>query len=118
MPSKLKHVAGTPAFVRDLKSAKRKHRNTRLLAEPIQAILDHDADTLRQYSDHALTGNWAGFRELHIQADWLLVYFIEGETLTLVLTRTDTHDNLYSAKLSKQVITSYKTAPKKPFGTV
>jgi addiction module RelE/StbE family toxin len=29
--------------------------------------------------DHALTGNYAGHRECHVAADWLLVYRIEED---------------------------------------
>ena len=44
--------------------------------------------------DHALTGNWIGFRECHIQPDWLLVYRLENDVLVLTLTRTGTHSDL------------------------
>ena len=44
------------------------------------SLLDNVVDTLRQvkelaekYRDHALTGNFQGFRECHIKPDWLLV---------------------------------------------
>lgn len=36
-----------------------------------------------KYRDHELTGNYAGFRECHIQPDWLLVYRIEEKELIL-----------------------------------
>ena len=45
--------------------------------------------------DHALTGNWIGFRECHIQPDWLLVYRLENDVLVLTLTRTGTHSDLF-----------------------
>jgi mRNA interferase YafQ len=47
-----------------------------------------------KYRDHALTGNYTGFRACHIQPDWLLIYTIEKDTLTLTLTRTGTHSDL------------------------
>ena len=28
------------------------------------------------YRDHALTSNWKGCRDLHIEPDWLLIYRI------------------------------------------
>ncbi|WP_363301148.1 type II toxin-antitoxin system mRNA interferase toxin, RelE/StbE family [Bifidobacterium sp.] len=98
MPSQLGHAAGTPALVRNPKSAKKRHLDTRLMTEPIHAILHHDADTLRQYSDHALTGGWGGPRELHIQADWLLAYFAQGETTH---TRADTYRRPRQSLLSE-----------------
>ena len=30
-----------------------------------------------KYEDHPLTGNWAGYRDCHIQPDWLLLYRVE-----------------------------------------
>lgn len=45
--------------------------------------------------DHALTGNWEGHRECHIQPDWLLVYRIEEDVLVLTLARTGTHSDLF-----------------------
>lgn len=47
------------------------------------------------YRDHALTGNYIGFRECHILPDWLLIYKIEANTLTLALTRTGSHSDLF-----------------------
>ena len=48
-----------------------------------------------KYRDHALTGNYIGYRECHILPDWLLIYKIEANTLTLVLTRTGSHRDLF-----------------------
>ena len=45
--------------------------------------------------DHALTGNFIGFRECHIAPDWLLVYSIEEQELMLYLLRTGTHSDLF-----------------------
>ena len=45
--------------------------------------------------DHALTGNWLGHRECHIQPDWLLIYRVENDLLVLTLTRTSSHSDLF-----------------------
>lgn len=47
----------------------------------------------RKYKDHVLTGNFAGFRDCHVEADWLLIYRIDGENL--YLERTGTHSDLF-----------------------
>lgn len=44
--------------------------------------------------DHALTGNYRGCRECHIEPDWLLVYEVKKGELVLILTRTGTHSDL------------------------
>lgn len=55
-----------------------------------------DADTLiHTYRNHSLKGEWAGFRELHIEGDWLLIYRIDHGELCLVLTCTGSHDALF-----------------------
>ena len=45
--------------------------------------------------DHALTGDYIGFRECHIRPDWLLVYRVDGEALELFLFRTGSHTDLF-----------------------
>lgn len=42
-----------------------------------------------EYKDHKLRGNYEGYRECHIESDWLLIYRVKGEILTLVLSRTE-----------------------------
>lgn len=44
--------------------------------------------------EHFLTGEWKGYRECHIQPDWLLIYRIEEGLLVLALARTGTHSDL------------------------
>lgn len=48
-----------------------------------------------KYFDHELEGEYKGFRECHINPDWLLIYRIENNELTLVLSRTGTHSDLF-----------------------
>ena len=66
------------------------------------SLLDDVVDKLRQgipleekYRDHALTGNFEGFRECHIKPDWLLVYLIENDILTLTLVDTGSHSDVF-----------------------
>ncbi len=48
-----------------------------------------------KYKDHALHGNYEGFRECHINPDWLLIYYIEKDRLILTLARTGSHSDLF-----------------------
>ena len=66
------------------------------------SLLDDVIDKLRQgipleekYKDHGLSGNFDGFRECHIKPDWLLVYLIENDILTLTLVNTGTHSDIF-----------------------
>lgn len=90
----LKSIRAVPAFERDVKRLKKKHYPMDKMGKAIQAVFEGDADGLRRRRDHALTGNWNGYRELHIEADWLLIYRIEEDELELVLTRTGSHDDI------------------------
>lgn len=67
------------------------------------SLLDEVVDTLRQgkildekYCDHALKGQFHGFRECHIKPDWLLVYLIEDQILTLTLVDTGSHADIFN----------------------
>ena len=48
-----------------------------------------------KYRDHGLTGKYRGFRECHIEPDWLLVYRTNEEELELFLFRTGSHADLF-----------------------
>ncbi len=45
--------------------------------------------------DHPLAGTYAGFRDCHIEPDWILIYRIERNNLQLILARTGTHADLF-----------------------
>ena len=47
------------------------------------------------YNDHILNGEFAGFHECHIKPDWLLIYLIEDDILTLTLVYTGSHADLF-----------------------
>jgi len=49
-----------------------------------------------KYRDHALTGEFIGLRECHIEPDWLLIYAIENNSLILTLSRTGSHSDLFN----------------------
>lgn len=66
------------------------------------SLLDDVVDKLRQgkqldekHHDHELSGKFVGFRECHVKPDWLLVYLIENDILTLTLVDTGTHSDIF-----------------------
>ena len=48
-----------------------------------------------KYKNHPLRGNLNGYYDCHILPDWVLIYKIEKERLTLLLFDIDTHSNLF-----------------------
>ncbi|MTI85073.1 MAG: type II toxin-antitoxin system YafQ family toxin [Firmicutes bacterium] len=65
-----------------------------LFKEVLQTLLEEKPLAEKQ-RDHALMGNYTGFREYHILPDWLLIYQIDRGTLLLVTSRTGTHSDLF-----------------------
>ena len=48
-----------------------------------------------KYKDHPLRGEYKGYRECHINPDWLLIYRKYEDNLILLLARTGTHSDLF-----------------------
>ena len=81
-------------FQRDLKRVVRRGYDLAVLEQVVNALAARQPlDGSKR--DHALTGNWTGYRECHILPDWLLIYKVEEETLVLLLMRTGTHADLF-----------------------
>lgn len=81
-------------FRKDLKIAQKRGYNLDKLKKVITALAN--GETLEpKYRDHLLSGDYGGFRECHIQPDWLLVYQIDGNQLRLFLARTGTRSDLF-----------------------
>ena len=63
----------TEQFRKDYKLAKKRGMNMKLL-EAVILELQQENPLADKYRDHALVGNYVGFRECHIQPNWLLIY--------------------------------------------
>ncbi len=87
-------IVWTTQFKKDYRSAMRRHMDIELLDDIIRT-LSRGEDLPKKNKDHALTGNWVGHRECHIQPNWILVYRIEDDVLVLTLVRTGTHSDLF-----------------------
>ena len=73
---------------------KKRKKNLDLLKQ-IVFKLANQISLDEKYRDHELTGKYKGFRECHIEPDWLLIYLVENDSLTLTLTRTGSHSDLF-----------------------
>lgn len=85
----------TGKFKKSLKLAKKRGLNIHLLEEVVN-ILQSGRELDKKYRDHELKGKYKNFRECHIQPDWLLIYLIENDILTLTLVDTGTHADLFN----------------------
>jgi len=84
----------TTQFRKDLKRVVKRRLNVDLLDEIIQTLRERKPLDPKHH-DHALTGDFTGFRECHIQPDWLLIYMVDGKNLILTASRTGTHSDLF-----------------------
>lgn len=87
-------VKFTTQFKKDYKLAIKRGLRIELLEEIIY-LLSISGTLPEKSKDHALSENWIGHRECHIQPDWLLVYRIEDDVIVLTLSRTGTHSDLF-----------------------
>ncbi len=81
-------------FRKDLKLAKKRGLDLGRLKIAVDTLAN-DEELSESYHDHSLIGEYNGFRECHIEPDWLLIYRIDGEQLELFLFRTGTHSDLF-----------------------
>ena len=87
-------VQFTSQFKKDLKKAKKQNKNLDRLFDVID-ILSNGGTLEAKYKDHALSGDYKGARECHIEPDWLLIYEIQNNVLVLMLYRLGTHSELF-----------------------
>jgi mRNA interferase YafQ len=83
----------TGQFRRDVrrvgKRGKDLHKLKALLLLLIEEVPLPDA-----YQDHPLRGDKKGYRDAHIEPDWLLIYRVVGDELQLA--RTGSHADLFN----------------------
>ena len=84
----------TGKFKKGLKLAKKRGLDIKLL-EDIVDKLQNGIPLEEKHRDHELKGKFKGFRECHIQPDWLLMYLIEADVLVLTLVDTGTHSDMF-----------------------
>ena len=90
----LRRIRSTSKFKKELRRSEKQGKDM-VLAEKIITMLANDEPLPPKYRDHALSGNWSGFRECHITPDWLLVYHkSDNGELLLVLARLTSHSKL------------------------
>lgn len=86
-------VKTTAKFRRSVRLANKRGFDISLLESVVQ-ILKDGKSLDKKYEDHPLKGNKKNYRECHIKPDWLLIYLIENDILTLTLIDTGSHADL------------------------
>jgi len=89
----LRQAKFTTSFKKDLKCQKKRGKSREKIEIAINYICI-DGDVPTEYLPHNLSGNWKGYRECHIEPDWLLIYTVENDKLA-TFYRTGTHSDLF-----------------------
>lgn len=84
----------TNRIQRNIKLMKKRGKDLEKL-KTVLNLLQRGIELPAKYKDHALTGNYIGCRECHIEPDWLLVYEIINEELIILLLTTGSHSDLF-----------------------
>lgn len=84
----------TSAYKKGYRRMKRRGVDLSLLSDVIET-LRQGKQLDRKFRDHILVGEYVGYHECHIQPNWLLIYLIEDDVLTLTLVKTGTHSDLF-----------------------
>jgi mRNA interferase YafQ len=87
-------IQRTSQFKKDYKTAVKRNLDMEQLKKIVKILAEGEA-LPEEYDDHTLKGKYSGYRECHIQPDWLLVYKITEDLLILSLYRTGTHSDLF-----------------------
>jgi len=92
----MRTIERSSVFRRDYKrEARGQHRAT--LDDdlvPVLTALANDRPLEKRHRDHALSGDWSGYRECHIEPELLLIYR-KPDAETLWLARLGSHSELF-----------------------
>ena len=81
-------------FQRDVKRLQKRGKDLEKLKKLIELLLPGQL-LPAQYKDHPLKLNWAGYRDAHVEPDWVLIYSATAEKVHL--ERTGTHEELFES---------------------
>lgn len=77
------------------KDFKKINKDDKIILKNIVDKLANDETLEAKYKDHALKGNYIGFRECHIKPDLLLIYRKRDDILELYLAILGNHNNIF-----------------------
>ena len=88
----MKKVSQTRQFSRDVKRMRKRGKDLDKLREVVR-LLAEGTPLPANCRDHPLIGPWYPSRDCHIEADWILIYTADEDSLRL--ERTGTHSDLF-----------------------
>jgi len=88
------NVVTTSRYEKDAKLARKRGKDMARLIE-VADLLRSRRPLEPRHRDHALVGDWKGWRDCHVEPDWILIYRVDEDAGELVLGRTGTHADLF-----------------------
>lgn len=88
-------IVRSTKFKRDVKRAQKQQKKMDKLRTVLNLLIEGQ-DLPSKNKDHFLSGNWSGYRECHIEPDWLLIYKVDEKEKLLELVRLGSHSDLFS----------------------
>ncbi|WP_092516791.1 type II toxin-antitoxin system YafQ family toxin [Xenorhabdus japonica] len=90
---KQREIEYSGQFQRDVKLAQKRHKDIGKLKELMGFLSNSELPLPAIYKDHPLQGNYKGYRDAHIEPDWILIYKITDDLLRF--ERMGTHSDLF-----------------------
>ena len=87
-------IVYTNKMKRDVKRISKRGKDLTKLTVVLDLLVSEQTIP-EKYHDHPLKGEMRGYRECHIEPDWLLVYRILQDQLVLLAAGTGTHSDLF-----------------------
>ncbi len=92
----------TAKFKRDSKRCRMQGKDLRELGEAMRLLQEY-GKLPESYRPHLLREEYEGYWECHIEDDWLMVWKQNDKLLTLLMTDTGTHEELFKKKSSIRI---------------
>lgn len=83
-------------FSKDVKLAQKRHKDMNKLKYLMTLLINNTLPLPAVYKDHPLQGSWKGYRDAHVEPDWILIYKLTDKLLRF--ERTGTHAALFWVK--------------------
>ena len=84
----------TKHFLKQYKTLEKRGYDMTLLHDVVEKLSKGEV-LPPKFKDHPLHGNKRGYRDCHIQDDWILIYKKDEGVLTLILAQTGTHSDVF-----------------------
>ena len=85
-------VVQPSSFKKDVKKQKKRGKDVDKLKAVLDLLVAREILPDRCV-DHSLSESWSGWRDCHIEPDWILIYKMTEDTL--ILGRTGGHSDLF-----------------------